>query len=363
MIHSLNSSMRLCFTIGLYVMLLTVDATAKNYAFLVVGDPQYLAEKAKSPTQLDRFSEEANSQAIELLNNFSGMSLSPSDGGVKVSEDILGLIVTGDLIDSADKNGGYYPAMQRFEWDRYKADYGLTGKDGKIPFPVYELHGNHDGPQGDTFIVEDIIRRNTSRPGLQNRSENGLHYSWNWGPLHCVNLGMFVGEGEKRRKDHHYAPRASLEFLRKDLEKEVGDSGRPVILSFHLHPFGPEYDWPKEDLAAFWEVISPYNVIAMFHGHTHGSPPSKTIWDGEQFGPKRSAGIDIFNPDDIGASKTDPKDPGKGVGLYHGLLYVELIDCAGVENDLFIVRSYATKDNWKTHGWHTTWSRSVIVPD
>jgi len=355
--------MRRCFTFGLMGWLLATEVTAERYAFLVVGDPQYLADKTKSPTRLDPYSEEANSRAVKLLNNFTGMPLPQSDGVGKVSRDILGLIVTGDLIDSADKNGGYYPAMQKFEWNRYKADYGLTGKDGKIPFPVYELHGNHDGPQGDTFIVEDIIARNDTRPGLRNRSRNGLHYSWDWGPLHCVNLGMFVGEGEKRRKDHHYAPRASLEFLREDLEKEVGNSGRPVILSFHLHPFCPEYDWPKEDLDAFWKAIAPYNVIALFHGHTHGSPPSKRMWDGKQFGPKLSNGIDLFNPDDIGASKTDRKDPSKGVGLYHGLLYAALIDCAGVENDQFIVRSYATKDNWSTHGWHTTWSRAVDVPD
>ena len=355
--------MRLSLVIGLGGLLLAGEVSAKRYAFLVVGDPQYLAEKSNSPTQLDPFSEEANSRAIELLNKFSGKALPEPDKMEKVSADILGIIVTGDLIDSADKSGGFYPAMQRFEWIRYKADYGLTGEDGKIPYPVYELHGNHDGPQGDTFVVEDIIARNILRKGLCRLSENGLHYSWNWGPLHCVNLGIFVGQGEKRRKDHHYTPRSSLEFLRDDLEIEVGDSGRPVILSFHLHPFGPEYDWPKEDLDAFSKTISGYNVVAMFHGHTHGSPPSRRMWDGTVFGTNQPTGIDIFNPDDIGASKTDPKDPTKGVGLLHGFLYVELVDESGVENDQFIVRSYATKDNWKTHDWHTVWTRAIKVPD
>ena len=355
--------MRRYWTIGLSGLLFGGDVAADRYAFLVAGDPQYLAEKEQSPTQLDPFSEDANTRAIQLLKNFTGLALPQSEGAGKVSEDILGLIVTGDLIDSADKNGGHYPAMQRYEWNRYQSDYGLTGKDGKIPYPVYEIHGNHDGPQGDTFIVEGIMARNVTRPGLCNRSENGLHYSWDWGPLHCVNLGMFVGKGEKRRKGHHYAPRASLEFLQEDLEKKVGDSGRPVILSFHLHPFGPEYDWPKEDLSAFWETISPYNVVALFHGHTHGSPPSRRMWNGEEFGTQLSTGIDIFNPDDIGASKTDRKDPTKGVGLSHGFLYVELVDGCGVENDRLIVRSYATRDNWKTHGWHTTWTRQIKIPD
>lgn len=353
--------MKLSSSIWLLGVLLYAPVSAERFCFLVTGDPQYLAEKSIMPTQLDPYSEQANSRAIEILRKFPGRSLPEEEGGM-VSNDILGMIVTGDLIDSADKNGGYYTAMQRFEWDRYKADYGLTGKDGKLPYPIYELHGNHDGPQGDTFIIEDIVKRNSSRPGLQNRSENGLHYSWNWGPLHCVNLGMFVGEGEKRREDHHYAPRSSLEFLQKDLKKEVGDSGRPVIVSFHLHPFCPEYDWPKEDLDAFWHTIACYNVVALFHGHTHGSPPSRRMWDGKEFGAQLPNAIEVFNPDDIGASKRDRKDPNRALGLYHGFLYVELIDSVGTDNDHFIVRSYSSKDNWNTHGWHTTWRRRIKIP-
>ena len=335
----------------------------ERYGFIVAGDPQYLAEKSAEPTRLDRYSEQANDRALKLLIGFSGRSIPEEHGGGTVSRNILGLINTGDLIDSADKDGDPYPAMQRFEWECFKADYGLTGRDGRLPFPVYEVHGNHDGPQGDTFVVDDIIARNASRPLVGKRSSNGLHYSWDWGPLHCVNLGMFVGEGEARREGHHYAPRASLGFLREDLKDCVGVSGRPIIISFHLHPNCPEYDWPQEDLAAFWEVIENYNVIALFHGHTHGSPPSRMRWDGKQFGSSLPDGIDVFNPDDIGAAKTDRKDPSKGVGLLHGFLYVELIDREGTDRDQFTVRSYASRDNWNTHDWHRSWSRSVTIPD
>ena len=345
-------------------MLMTACVSASDrYCFLVAGDPQYLAEKAAAPERLDRYSEQANARAVELLRSFPGRPIPEEHGGGTVSTNILGLINTGDLIDSADKNGGHYPAMQRFEWDRYKADYGLTGKDGKLPFPVYEVHGNHDGPQGDSFVIHDIIARNAKRPLVRNRSSNGLHYSWDWGPLHCINLGMFVGEGDERRDGHHYAPRASLQFLRADLESGVGRSGRPVVVSFHLHPNCPEYDWPKEDLAAFWNEVERYNIIAIFHGHTHGSPPSRVMWDGKQFGRSLSEGVDVFNPDDIGAAKTDRRDPAKGVGAPHGFLYVELIDGEGTKNDKLTVRSYASRDNWATHDWGTTWVRSVAIPD
>ncbi len=334
-----------------------------RYAFIVSGDCQYLAENSAKPMKLDPYAEIANSRFIKLMNKFPGKTIAKKLGGGKVSGDILGILVTGDLIESLDKRGGNYPPMQRFEWKRFQADYGLKGGDGRLPWPVYELHGNHDGPQGDTFVIEGIISRNKERPGVSSRSTNGLHYSWDWGPLHLVNLGIFVGEGEKRREGHHYSPRSSLEFLKKDLGKKVGASGRPVILSFHLPPFIAEYDWPKEDLAEFWKTINAYNVVAMFHGHTHGSPPSRNRWNGRQFAPKLKDGLDLFNPDDSGAARTARDNPRKGTGIAHGVLYVELIDHPGAENDTLLVRSYATRDNWRTHDWHSVWKRKVSIPE
>ncbi|MGB1930835.1 MAG: metallophosphoesterase [Mariniblastus sp.] len=334
----------------------------KKQAFVVTGDPQYLAEKSANPERLDPYSEEANSRFIEIIKNLPGQTIPKKNGGGQVSNNLLGILVAGDLVDSADKSGGNYPAMQQFEWQRYQKDYGLTGKDGEIPFPVYEVHGNHDGPQGDTFIVKDIVKRNRSRPGITNLSKNGLHYSWDWGPLHLVNLGMFVGEGTTRRNQFHYAPMGSLEFLISDLKEKVGDSGRPVILSFHLHPNGPAYDWPPKDLQLFWDSIQNYNVIGLFHGHTHGSPPSKIQWNESGFGPSVENGIDVFNPDDSGAAKTNPKDATKPLGLNHGFLYIEIIDRPGTKRDEMIVRSRYTKDNWANHQWGTTWAKKISIP-
>lgn len=334
----------------------------KKQAFVVTGDPQYLAEKSANPERLDPYSEEANSRFIEIIKNLPGQTIPKKNGGGQVSSNLLGILVAGDLIDSADKSGGNYPAMQKFEWQRYQTDYGLTGKDGGIPFPVYEVHGNHDGPQGDTFIVKDIVKRNRSRPGITNLSKNGLHYSWDWGPLHLVNLGMFVGEGTTRRNQFHYAPMGSLEFLISDLKEKVGDSGRPVILSFHLHPNGPAYDWPPKDLQLFWDSIQNYNVIGLFHGHTHGSPPSKIQWNESGFGPSVENGIDVFNPDDSGAAKTNPKDATKPLGQHHGFLYIEIIDRPGTKRDEMIVRSRYTKDNWANHQWGTTWAKKISIP-
>ena len=328
----------------------------QRHAFFVTGDPQYLAEQSIQPQNLNPLSEEANRRFIELARQLPGSPLPESMGGGTVAKNILGMIIAGDLIDSLDKNGGPYPAMQRFEWNRFLADYGLSGKDGKVPFPVYELHGNHDGPQGDTFLTDHIIARNKKRPAVVNISPNGLHYSWDWGPLHLINTGLFVGAGETRREGHHYAPRGSLEFLRADLAEHVGDNGRPVIVSHHLHLTAPEFDWPAEDLAAYHNAIKPYNVIAIFNGHTHGMRHAR--WDGKQVSPKIE-GIDNWDPDDSAAAKLYR---GKIHGVGHGLLYVELIDAPGTQNDRLEVRALVTRDNWANRQWDKRWTKKVSIP-
>jgi cytolysin (calcineurin-like family phosphatase) len=351
------------FRAALVLLLICTSVQAdESYAFFVIGDSQYLAEKSRQPSRLDPYSGRGSERFFELMKSFRGREIPQRLGGGTVSDKVLGMIVTGDLIDSADKNGGPYPAMQEFEWSRFKADFGLKGKDGKLPFPVYELHGNHDGPQGNTFIIDDIVNRNKTRPGVRSTSENGLHYAWDWGPIHFVNAGIFVGLGDVRRDGHHYAARASLEFLQQDLKRNVGDSGKPVIISFHLHPNCPEYDWPTEDLSELWKITQQYNVVALFHGHTHGSPPSRLLWDGKQFGSRLESGLPVFNPDDAFAAKTDSRDPTKGHGINHGFLYVEVQDRAGVENDVLDVRSYFSKDNWETHDWRDRWEIKVRVP-
>lgn len=345
----------------LFVSPLTGPAQAEEtFAFFVVGDPQYHAEKGQP--RLDPFSEAANQRGLDVLLALPGKTIGEQAGGGRVAKDILAVLATGDLIDSGDKNGRAYEAMQRVEWQRFVADFGLTGHEGRLPWPVYEIHGNHDGPQGDTFIVADIIARNKQRPGVVQRSENGLHYSFDLGPLHVVALGMFAGAGESRREGHHYAARQSLEFLQKDLQQQVADSGRPVAAMFHLHPNGPEYDWPGEDLQALWKALQPYNVIALFHGHTHASPPSRLMWDGQKFAPELPGGIDVFNPDDLGATKRDPRHPQRPASTRHGFLYVELIDADGTKGDRLVVRSLATRDGWKTYQWDRMWTRPVKIP-
>ena len=74
------------------------------------------------------------------------------------------------MIDTGDKNGGVHEAMQRTELDAWLADFGLNGGDGKLKFPVREVHGNHDAPQGRGIVVDAIRERNKTRAGLAAQS-------------------------------------------------------------------------------------------------------------------------------------------------------------------------------------------------
>ena len=220
-------------------------AKALDVSFFFVADTHYLADKAQ-PKKLDPRSADTTSRLVDQLNKLPGTAFPDSVGGGKVPTP-LGVIHGGDVIDSGDRNGADYLKMQDTEWASYEADFGLTGKDGRLKYPVYEIHGNHDSPAGDGLAVKKIIGRNKKRAGVKNVSKNGLHYSWDWGPVHFVNLGIVVGQvGEVKRK-RRYAPLDSLEFLVSDLKDKVGTSGRPVVITHHVDVLRYTQPLPVDD--------------------------------------------------------------------------------------------------------------------
>src|SRR5262249_23686804 len=159
------------------------------------------------------------------------------------------------------------------EYEAYAADFGLDGTDGRLKYPVYEVHGNHDSPPGDGLVVGKIVERNRKRPGVKSLSKNGLHYSWDWGPVHLVALGIVVGAGPEVKRPRRYNPLDSLDFLVSDLREKVGDSGRPVVLMHHVDvlryslPCDPQAapanrEWDPCDVKAYHDALKGYNVAA-----------------------------------------------------------------------------------------------------
>jgi len=334
-------------------------------SFFVISDTHYLADK-ENPTQIDAGSAECTGRLIEQLNRLPGTEIPERAGGGVVQQPAC-VIHAGDVIDTGDKNGPDPSVMQRTEMQAFERSMGLTGRDAALDFPICEVHGNHDGPSGQGYAIERIIARNRSRPGLKKISPEGLHYSWDVGNVHFVNVGIVVGSvsgGSRRRR---YAPLNSLDFLVADLREHVGTSGRPVVITHHIDlarytvpvaadaPFANQ-EWDPADVGGFHASLAGYNIAAIFHGHTHG----RSVWrwngqstiaarepladTGHETDPRRV--YDVFNCDNSGTPQ----------GGQQAFFYV------AITPDQLTVREFATRDGWKTGSWNpVAWQRAVTM--
>eukprot|EP00873_Tetraselmis_striata_P023569 jgi/Tetstr1/443833/TSEL_003287.t1 len=227
---------------------------------------------------------ELNRLAVDAMNHLPGeQDWEEAMGGGPVVEP-AGLVVSGDLVDRGPEAIGY-PQMVNFT-----NLYGLDGE-GMLRYPVYEGFGNHDGgnltsgPHYPNYVRLGIKARNKVRRGVMHLSDNELHYSWDWPitpscSLHLVQLNLFAGRYGEPVDAPFYGPNPaswvhpeySLDFLERDLAANVGDSGRPVVFFQHYGFDGFSNSWwadhEREELA---QVLAPYNVLAIFVGHTHAA--------------------------------------------------------------------------------------------
>jgi hypothetical protein len=210
-----------------------------------------------------------NRRVIDAMNALPGEPLPAKLGGEFVRTP-RGVVLTGDLLDE-----GFDKETAPQNWAEFCRDYGLTGSDGRLCFPLYEGFGNHDGGPTRSFVRPGIKERNPKRVGLKSISENGLHYSWDWEHVHLVQLNLFGGSGPldvKGVNGPEHDPAGSLEFLRDDLAKHVGTSGRPIIVFQHFAWIGGMSDWWQlEAKERFYEVVKPYRVACLINGHSHGA--------------------------------------------------------------------------------------------
>ena len=210
-----------------------------------------------------------NRRVIDAMNALPGEPLPASLGGGFVRTP-SGVVLNGDLLDE-----GFDKDTAPTNWTEFCRDYGLSGSDGRLCFPLYEGFGNHDGGPVKSFVRAGIRERNPKRTGLTSISKSGLHYSWDWGHVHLVQLNLFGGSGPQDVKGVNgpeHDPEGSLEFLRDDLAKHVGTSGRPVIVFQHFAWVGGMADWWQlEAKERYYEVVKPYRIACLINGHSHGA--------------------------------------------------------------------------------------------
>lgn len=320
----------------------------ETVAFFLIGDTHLVAAK-ENPDMLDERSASLAAKLVDALNNLPGTEIPKAAGGGTVLP-ARGVLHAGDCIETGDPTS---VKKQQTEWSAFAREFGLTGKDGRLQFPIYEVHGNHDGTRDKGLPIQQIIERNKTRPGVVNVSKNGLHYSWDWGPVHFVNLGLVVGEHPDVKRKRRYDPMGSLEFLIADLKAKVGPSKRPVVITHHVDMLrnaqtlpvedkkAEGMEWDPADVRAYYDALKSYNVAAIFYGHTHARNVFR--WDGTN--KAASKGIPVFN-----VTKSSHFS-----SMSQGLFYIE------IKGDSVTAREYQTKDGWQSGTWTPqTWTASLV---
>jgi predicted phosphodiesterase len=263
---SMNIKSKSLFAIVIFSALLIMagcKASNKAISFYVFSDTHLLNTQNRYDV-IDSMITEANSL---YLKDF------PDTLSYLKKQKSKGILICGDLTDSAMPD----------QWGKFIQLFGLHGEN-HLKMPVYENYGNHDGDTSG--VVRTAIReRNKVRKNLTNLSENGMHYSWDWGNYHFVSLGSYPSDKwDSTCSWCHYfkssfrEPQESLSFLRNDLKKYT-NKNKKVIMYFHYgwDSFSKLW-WTEDEQQKFYDVIKDYNVAAIFTGHNHGTGYLK--WNG-----------------------------------------------------------------------------------
>ncbi len=245
-------------------------AAPRDVTFISVSDPHY-----REPDHRAGCHNDLTRATIDEIDRIAGIPWPEKTGGGSIGKP-RGVVLLGDVIDDGDRaEKGRNLSAEQFRL--FEADFGLDGKDGRLKLPVFETWGNHDGPplgrekRGFSFQGE-LKKRNARRLAaglISNLSENGLHYSWDWDDVHFVSLGIYPADRQHagvRYSAQWHDPQNALAFLREDLAKKVGSSGRPVVLMAHC---GFDTDWwCADDWAVFYQAVRDYRVVLYLYGHT-----------------------------------------------------------------------------------------------
>lgn len=287
----MNTNTRIIQQSVLWLLLAAVGATAapagkpfsgsRDVTFLATSDCHYDAFENEDRNVRDH-------ETVMYINGVTNVEWSRNIGGGMVKKP-RGMMILGDAIDDGDRmmNG---KNQSKPQYEALVADMGLDGTDGKLKFPVFEAWGNHDGPpegkekNGFSYQAQ-IKKRNQIRlkKGLiSNLSSNFMHSSWDWDDVHFVQLGIYPADQQRAAVKYSrewHNPQGALSFLKADLAKNVGTSGRPVVLMSHC---GFDTDWwHKDDWKDLYDAAKQYNIVLYLYGHTgtgigEWAPPGET---------------------------------------------------------------------------------------
>lgn len=222
-----------------------LPATSHSLTFFMISDLHYNWPAAGDFT-LQR-------AAVKAMNELPGVAFPKAVGGVVAAP--RGVVVLGDLVES-NKDQAYAA---------WEGDFGLKGEK-LLHYPVYELLGNHDNAGEPGW--GGIKRRNPLRADVAAISPNGYHYSFDWNGVHIVALSICAANAPDPTLERKPDPRLALDFLKDDLKRNVGESGRPVIVLQHFDLYQQAW-FSQAQVDALGAALAPYNVILFANGHSH----------------------------------------------------------------------------------------------
>lgn len=176
------------------------------------------------------------------------------------------VIIAGDIFDK--------PLPEIIEL--FKVRY-LAGKgDRSLNYICYPGYGNHDinpfskdsvmnmkGRENALALMDSIIYTRYMNRKIDAYDPSSRNYSWTDQGVHFLNLQTFGG-------DTTYCT-SSFDWLERNLSQNASD-GKPVVVVQHygFDHWAREW-WPSESRERLFDILEPYNVKAMFVGHTHES--------------------------------------------------------------------------------------------
>lgn len=245
--------------------------------FLATADPQYENNPAET---IQRFTKRYyTDQTMAAINN------------KLATKNYMGVVVAGDLTQNA--------------WDSEFESY-LEAVGSHEMFYYHGL-GNHDYFSGFCIVTpfsscgNNIKNHIRARPVKFSYQELGdgvaipisvalnmsdYHYSWDWNGVHFIQLNLLPGIST-HGGSNELTPDLSQLFLINDLYTKVGNTGKPVVLIHHycLNPnlmvnSTPICEWwPEGEKEAYWNIIAPFNVVAIITGHVHNPSGYKWIYE------------------------------------------------------------------------------------
>ncbi|MEO6136300.1 MAG: metallophosphoesterase [Ginsengibacter sp.] len=256
----LNKRTALLYSVVLYLLFALVISGCKTsnkaFTFYVFSDTHLTGDQKRFLI---------NDSMITEANNLYQQAF-PESLSNRKKQKPKGVLICGDLTDGATEK----------QWIDFTQLYGMNGEN-HLKYPVYENHGNHDGDSVGV-VRQGIKQRNRQRTKITNVSENGLHYSFDWGNYHFVSLGSYPANGWDSTcgwchyfKEGFRDPQNSLAFLQQDLAK-YANSRTKVIMYFHYgwDDFSKLW-WTEKEQDNFYKVIKNYNIACIFSGHDHAT--------------------------------------------------------------------------------------------